>query len=481
MKKTLLFLTLFIAMLTFGVRAQIPVFTESFEGTSIPAGWTTIDADQDGYGWEHSSVQGDVPGYTGSGAVASYSYDNATYNALTPDNWLITPAISLSGTSSLSFWFVVATSYPGDHYGVYVSTTSATDTSTFTLLYEMTPTSANGAWTQQTVDLTSYAGNSVYIAFRHFNCTDMLLIALDDITVSTMTSDPAIVATPNALNFGIVDVGTSVVQTVDVAAYNNTTPISVTVTAPFAVSADSITFGTSATLPAAGGTLYVKFTPTAGESSSAVVTLTAGSLNATISVSGTGLDCTPLTLPYTETFEPTSLNLGCWTLTGDASWGIGTGDYSSTTGAFEGSYNAVITHTSTGNVSKLISPSISGATNGLVLHFAYVMRSWAGDIDELRVYSRSAAGDAWQQVAAFTDATTGWTVTSVAIPGNVYQVAFEMTDSYGYRFRDDRQLWLRSGPRQRGLHGHELHLLRTCHRTHCQQHHLQRRHAELGR
>ena len=432
MKKTLLFLTLFIAMLTFGVRAQIPVFTESFEGTSIPAGWTTIDADQDGYGWEHSSVQGDVPGYTGSGAVASYSYDNATYNALTPDNWLITPAISLSGTSSLSFWFVVATSYPGDHYGVYVSTTSATDTSTFTLLYEMTPTSANGAWTQQTVDLTSYAGNSVYIAFRHFNCTDMLLIALDDITVSTMTSDPAIVATPNALNFGIVDVGTSVVQTVDVAAYNNTTPISVTVTAPFAVSADSITFGTSATLPAAGGTLYVKFTPTAGESSSAVVTLTAGSLNATISVSGTGLDCTPLTLPYTETFEPTSLNLGCWTLTGDASWGIGTGDYSSTTGAFEGSYNAVITHTSTGNVSKLISPSISGATNGLVLHFAYVMRSWAGDIDELRVYSRSAAGDAWQQVAAFTDATTGWTVTSVAIPGNVYQVAFEMTDSYGY-------------------------------------------------
>ena len=37
MKKTVLFLTLFIAMLTFGVRAQIPVLTEGFEGTSIPA------------------------------------------------------------------------------------------------------------------------------------------------------------------------------------------------------------------------------------------------------------------------------------------------------------------------------------------------------------------------------------------------------------------------------------------------------------
>ena len=299
MKKTLLFLTLFVAMLTFGARAQVPVFTEGFEGSSIPAGWTTIDADQDGYGWEHSSVQGDVPGHTGSGAVASYSYDNATYNALTPDNWLITPPISLSGTSSLSFWFVVASSYPGDHYGVYVSTTSATDTSTFTLLYEMTPTSANGAWTQQTVDLTSYAGNSVYIAFRHFNCTDMLLIALDDITVSTMTSDPAIVATPNAVNFGVVYLGESAVQTVDVTSYNNTNSISASVTAPFTISADSITFGTTATLPAAGGTLYVKYEPTAAGSDSGVVTLTAGTLTATVNLMGSCLDCSPLTLPYT--------------------------------------------------------------------------------------------------------------------------------------------------------------------------------------
>ena len=432
MKKTLLFLTLFVAMLTFGARAQVPVFTEGFEGSSIPAGWTTIDADNDGFGWEHSSVQEDVSGYSSSGSVISYSYDNTTEVALTPDNWLITPAISLSGTSSLSFWFVVASSYPADHYGVYVSTTSATDTSAFTLVYEMTPTSANGNWTQQTVDLTSYAGNTVYIAFRHFNCTDQFILALDDITVSTMTTEPALAVTPSGLNFGVVDVGTSVVQTVDVVAYNNTTPVSATVTAPFEVSADSITFGTSATLPAAGGTLYVKFTPTASEASSAVVTLTVGSLNATVSVSGTGLDCTPLALPYTETFEPTSLSLGCWTVMGDATWGIGTGDYSSTTGAFEGSYNAMITHSATGNVSKLISPSISGADNGLVLHFAYVMRSWYGDTDELRVYSRSTAGGAWQQVAEFTDATTGWTVTSVAVPGNVYQVAFEMTDNYGY-------------------------------------------------
>jgi len=409
----------------------VPVLTEGFEGTSIPTGWTTIDADNDGYGWEHSSVQESLTGYNSNGSVVSYSYDNDSNEALTPDNWLISPSVSLSGTSSLSFWFVVASSYPGDHYGVYVSTTSATDTSAFTLVYEMTPTSANGYWTQQTIDLTSYAGNTVYIAFRHFNCTDMFLIALDDITVSTMTTDPAIVASPNAVNFGTVYLGDSDVQTVNVISYNSTAPISVLVTAPFSVSTDSITFGTSATLPAAGGTIYVQYEPSAPGLNTAVMTLTAGTLSTTVDLSGSCLDCSPLTLPYTETFETTSPYLGCWLVSGNAAWSIGVGDYSSATGAYEGNTNALITHTSTGNVSKLISP-VLGTNNGVVLHFAYVMRSWSGDVDELRVYSRTSENAAWQQIAEYTDAAANWTVANVVVPGSVYQIAFEMTDNYGY-------------------------------------------------
>ncbi len=420
-------------MLTFGAKAQMPVLTESFEGTAIPTGWTTIDADNDGHGWENNSLQNDLPsGHTGTGAVVSYSFDNASGLALTPNNWLVSPAVSLTGTSSLSFWFVVAQSYPADHFGVYVSTTSATDTSAFTLVYQYTPTSANGDWTQQTIDLTAYAGNTVYIAFRHFNCTDMFLLALDDITVSTTTTTPMIATTPTSLNFGNVNVGSSTVQTVDVLANNNTASITATVTAPFEVSADSITFGTTATLPAAGGTLYVKFAPTTDGLSSAVVTLTAGTLNATVNLSGNGFDCSPLTLPYTETFETNSPKLACWTVSGDAAWSIGTGDYSSSTGAYEGSNNALITHSDDGNVTKLISPVFANASTGLTLQFAYVMRSWYGDTDEFRVYYRSSASGAWQQVAEYTAAVSTWTVENITIPGSVYQVAFEMTDNFGY-------------------------------------------------
>ena len=247
MKKTFLFLTLFLSMLTFGVRAQVPIFTESFEGTSLPTGWTIIDADQDGNNWEHISVQGDLSsGHTGTGAYASYSYENSTYDALTPNNWLVTPAIELSGTSSLTYWFTVAESYPGDHYGVYVSTTSATDTSAFTLLFEETPTAAHGTWTMRTVDLTSYAGNTVYIAFRHFNCTDQFLVVLDDITVYSTSSESVLMVTPEELSFGSVELNiTSSAQTVHVVANNIPGTVSASVAAPFEISADNTTFGSA--------------------------------------------------------------------------------------------------------------------------------------------------------------------------------------------------------------------------------------------
>ena len=136
MKKTLLLLPLLLAMLAFSGKAQITVFSEGFEDGDLPTGWTLIDADQDGNNWEHISVQGDLSsGHTGTGAYASYSYDEVTTDELTPDNWLVTPAIALSGTSSLTYWFLVHQNYPADHYGVYVSTTSATDIDCLSILW----------------------------------------------------------------------------------------------------------------------------------------------------------------------------------------------------------------------------------------------------------------------------------------------------------------------------------------------------------
>ena len=438
------FLLLFFALfaMTFFAKAQTPILSEDFEN-GLPTGWTQIDANNDNYVWEHSSnpvsyhnsgVNLAGTGHNGSdGYVLSGSYSNASGQAITPDNWLITPSITLNGAATLSFWVCSQdASYSAEHYGVYISTTDNTNTSAFTLLQEWTigQSREQTAWENHTVNLSAYNGETVYIAFRHFNCNDEFILNLDDVTITVLTNDPTIVANPTSLTMPTL-LGLPASATVQIDGYNLTSTITASTNAPFEVSSDGTNFGATASLAQAGGTLYVKYTPTAAGTDNETITLTSGSATASITLTGTAVDCN-ITLPYTETFETTSPYLNCWTMAGDYTWSIGTGDYSTSTGAYAGSYNALITHSSSGNVTKLISPILDGVTDGLALEFAYVMRSWAGDIDELRVYIRTDANSTWQQVAEYTDAAASWTVENIFISGPVYQVAFEHTDNYGY-------------------------------------------------
>ena len=438
------FLLLFFALfaMTFFAKAQTPVLSENFEN-GIPTGWTQIDANNDNYVWEHSSnpvsyhnsgVNLAGTGHNGSdGYVLSGSYSNASGQAITPDNWLITPSITLNGAATLSFWVCSQdASYSAEHYGVYISTTDNTNTSAFTLLQEWTigQSREQTAWENHTVNLSAYNGETVYIAFRHFNCNDEFILNLDDVTITVLTNDPTIVANPTSLTMPTL-LGLPASATVQIDGYNLTSTITASTNAPFEVSSDGTNFGATASLAQAGGTLYVKYTPSAAGTDNGTITLTSGTTTVNITVTGTAIDCN-LNIPYTETFEATSTALSCWTTQGNGTWSFGTGDYSSSTGAFEGSTNALITHSTTGNVTKLISPILVDVNQGLKLDFAYVMRSWAGDIDELRVYFRSDANSAWQQMAEFTDAAATWTVETVLIPGTVHQIAFEMTDNYGY-------------------------------------------------
>ena len=141
-------------------------YTQAFE--SAPACWTTIDADGDGHNWENLQ-----------GAMHSASYDNSV-GILTPDNWLITPQFQLgAGNSYEVTWNANPqdASYPAEHYGLYVSTNSTIDTANFTMLQEWTLTSAGNT---PVVDLSAYSGQTIYLALRHWNCTDQYRIAIDN-------------------------------------------------------------------------------------------------------------------------------------------------------------------------------------------------------------------------------------------------------------------------------------------------------------
>lgn len=140
---------------------------EDFEGAFPPTGWYKVDAGSSTTdGWRQTSMK------SRSGAYSAVVFYPPSSN--TKDEWLITPAIDLSGISTVYLNFYEDQDYWdnwGEHHQILISTTSQTDTSTFTLVMDMTPSNhdINGFdGGPVVIDLSSYAGNStVYIAFRY--------------------------------------------------------------------------------------------------------------------------------------------------------------------------------------------------------------------------------------------------------------------------------------------------------------------------
>ncbi len=267
------------------------------------------------------------------------------------------------------------------------------------------------AYTEKTVYFTN-APMGARMAMRHNAGSTSWYWYVDDVTVEVVpncipvsgltVSD--ITATDATLNWiGNAD-GYTIYDMSDTSVYQYTTDTTVTLYALDAMTA--YTFGVAANC---------------GSDESDIVTI---SFNTA---------CTAVTLPFTEDFEATSGTVACWSTDGPGNWVIATGDYSASTGSYSGSTNAKIQHSSTGNATKLISPALDlNGANGVQLVYAHIQRSWSGDQDELRVYYRTSDSTAWIQAAEYTNEISSWTVDNVILPATTYQVAFEMTDGYGY-------------------------------------------------
>lgn len=186
-------------------------YSQTFDGE--PACWTKVDADGDGFNWELVS-----------GAMHSASYDN-NYAALTPDNWLITPPFEFAaGTNYEVTWNANPqdASWPAEHYGLYVSTTD-TAIASFTMIQDWTLTAAGHV---PVVDLSNYSGQTVYLALRHWNCTDQYRIAIDNFEVREQAGDNQITVTLTQNNpmygsvagSGVYTIGDSVTVTATASA-----------------------------------------------------------------------------------------------------------------------------------------------------------------------------------------------------------------------------------------------------------------------
>ncbi|MGN0033478.1 MAG: choice-of-anchor J domain-containing protein [Candidatus Limimorpha sp.] len=197
----------------------VPGQTYDFEDGTL-MGWTNIDADGDGNVWQNGMAS-NLPGHNSSaGMLFSQSYINYV-GALTPDNYLVSPTkLTVQDGAAITFWAAAQdASYPSEHYGVAVSTTGNTSANDFTTIWEETMTAkrssveayaksdirgtrAQGLWYQKTVDLSAYAGQEIWVAIRHFNCTDWFYLDVDDITLSD-GSDKSMANTRTFQNFNV--------------------------------------------------------------------------------------------------------------------------------------------------------------------------------------------------------------------------------------------------------------------------------------
>ena len=173
-----------------------------FENTSAYNNWTYIDDDGDGHGWTIASSRG----HNSNQCMMSESYDNNS-GPLTPDNWVFTPAITLSNDDNnmLSWWAQSQDAgYPDEKYAVYVcAAPTVASANSSNRVYEGIST---GTWTQNTASLDNFKGQTVYIGFRHYDCTDMFQLNIDDVAI-----------------YGNANVGITNAANVNVALYPNPT------------------------------------------------------------------------------------------------------------------------------------------------------------------------------------------------------------------------------------------------------------------
>jgi len=147
---------------------------ESFEGGTIPAGWTVISgADSDDWFAYNNAAYA----HTGEWVAAVAGYSSSTAG----DDWLITPQVTLSVGDM--FGFYARSWYGSENFEVRLSTTGNASGDFGVLLDSAT---VGESYVGYEYDLSAYAGQSCYLAIVWFY-NDYALV-VDDVKVGQEAS-----------------------------------------------------------------------------------------------------------------------------------------------------------------------------------------------------------------------------------------------------------------------------------------------------
>ena len=289
-----------------------------FESQSQFNEWTLVSIDNDSYNWTYNTyVNGTSASvfepHSGTGYIVSPSYVN-NVGALHPDNWLISPEVTLGGT--FTFWAKgTDNTYYAENFGVFVYEGSYSSGTTGFVQVDVDKTATAG-WVKYTFDLSQYSGQG-RIAIRHYDCTDQYWLEVDDIEYQVMVSsqqptsynvylDGVLVGNVDAndpltydFNNLAIDEHTVEISAVYPLGESALIPVQFTITPPLPV----------LTEPTDGSTVNVGTNTGAGTSTTITVSGENLTGNLTISVSGNGFSVEPTTISAADANNGTTITV----------------------------------------------------------------------------------------------------------------------------------------------------------------------------
>ena len=206
-KKITFFLTFCFAFSQF-IAAQT-FFSDDFSDLDI-SDWTLHDVDGDSYNWQvqdWSAVGPNIAEF--DHVLVSRSWIGGGVGGLNPDNYAVSSAIDLTSAGAglqlqYAYGTIEAAPYHVEEYSVYVTTSnSLVDIQAATAIHNEILSVPSSRQTN-TIDLSAYAGQIVYLTFRHHNTFDENTMIIDDVVIRIPVDTDAIVESVSLPRYSLV-------------------------------------------------------------------------------------------------------------------------------------------------------------------------------------------------------------------------------------------------------------------------------------
>ena len=400
---------------------SIPLVEPFEHSTLMPANWTQEYLTGTKNWAPRSGGNNSSPATAHGGSYNAWFY-TSNINALNRKSKLVSPMLDFGvapANAQVHFWHCMKynTSSYKDELRLYYKTS---ETNLWTLLG--TYTNEVASWTQRSVSLPN-PNRTYFIAFEG-NASYGYGVCIDDVTITSSSSAP-VITTPPALPSEYA----GKVYTLTLEAVGGSTPYT------WAVVSNVLPQGL--TLSSGG---VISGTPSATTNLSFRISV-AGN-NGYASTNLFSLTILPRkTMPFVETFENNGLLSPDWSqvyVTGTTAWSVTNGGYNriSPTAAHGGSFNALLYSSTSGRITKLVSPLLDfGPTPQYAqLSFWHCMAKWGSSQDALRIYYKTALTNTWVLLTSYTNSVTAWTERTLSLPNpnQTYFIAFEGVANYGY-------------------------------------------------